>query len=145
VAQQWEKPARKVPMKFARQAPIADESLLSQNKPGKLNKAARPKKGNIWMWGAVLQGGLAQNTLRRGLVDSDDGEIVNARGFTIDAIESKWGILKRWLKAKYGGKLLNYADRVKWRYAINEYQARCYLSMDHALMGEKYYYVPLAK
>ena len=75
----------------------------------------------------------------------DDGEIVNAKGFTTNAIESKWGILKKWLKSKYGGKLPNYSDRVKWRYAINEYQARCYLSMDHALMDEKYYYVPLSK
>ena len=49
------------------------------------------------------------------------------------------------MKGKYGGKLPNYLDRVKWRYAINEFQARCYLSMDRALMDEKYYYVPLPK
>ncbi|CAK0872465.1 unnamed protein product [Prorocentrum cordatum] len=130
---------------------IADESFLNKNKPGKLNQAARPKKDQIWIWGALLQGkarthfmfrilkhpvdakdgkprghkemkdsldmlnfdkgnifvsdkwgatislvkairrqtGLTQNTLRRELVDHDDGEIVNAKGFTTNAIESK--------------------------------------------------------
>ncbi|CAK0795080.1 unnamed protein product [Prorocentrum cordatum] len=203
VAQQKKKPPRKVSKKFANQVKktigkrvlVADESFLNKNKPGKLNKAARPKKDQIWIWGAVLQGkarthfmfrilehpadakdgnprghkemldnlnmlnvgkgdifvsdkwgatispakairhqkGLAQSTLRHEVVNHDDGEIVNAKGFTTNAIESKWGILKRWLKSKYGGKLPNYKDRVKWRYAINEYQARCY------------YYVPLSK
>ena len=33
-----------------------DESFLNKRKPGKLSKLGRPKKDQIWIWGAVVQG-----------------------------------------------------------------------------------------
>ena len=32
-----------------------DESFLNKSKPGKLTKAGRPKKDQLWIWGAVVQ------------------------------------------------------------------------------------------
>ena len=62
------RPMKKVPMKskFAKQAQgnaarkkkviMADETFLNKGKRSKLNKNARPKKDQVWLRGAVLQG-----------------------------------------------------------------------------------------
>jgi hypothetical protein len=199
--------AKQVKKTIKKRVLIADESFLNKSKPGKLTKAARPKKDQIWIWGAVLQGKakthfvfrilahpldafdgkprghqemmtnlemlgfqkgdifvsdgwkatrsavkatrkklkLTERDLKHQVVVHSDGEIINADGFTTNAIESKWGVLKRWMRAKYGGKLPGHLDRDKWRRAIGEYQARALLSSDeHTVDKGNYYYLPFA-
>ena len=43
----------------------------------------------------------------------------------------------------YGGRLPSHTDRNKWRYIVNEFQARCLLIADHPLYDNHYFYVPL--
>lgn len=182
---------------------IADESFLNKNKPGKLSKYGRPKRDQLWIWGAVLQGHsrthfvfrilkhaedaydgrprghkeMLQNLrmlgLRKGdifvsdswratvsavkgirqeigvtpahlpheLVVHNQGEIVNAGGYSTNAIESKWAVLKRWIKRKYGGKLPSHGDRSKWHLLVNEFQARAMLSVDATFDYDHYHTV----
>ncbi|OLP89947.1 hypothetical protein AK812_SmicGene28538 [Symbiodinium microadriaticum] len=42
------------------------------------------------------------------------GEIKNSNGYSTNAIEAKWSLLKRWAHRKLGGKLPSHSDRVKW-------------------------------
>ena len=58
------------------------------------------------------------------VVNHSDGEIVNARGYSTNAIESKWGVVKRWIRAKFGGRLPQHHDRAKWKLVLNEFQYR---------------------
>ena len=39
------------------------------------------------------------------ICNHSEGEIVNERGYSTNAIEIKWGIVKRWVKKKCGGAL----------------------------------------
>ena len=53
-----------------------------------------------------------------------EGEIVNARGYSTNAIEAKWSVVKRWIRSKYGGRLPQHNDRRKWRVLLQEFQYR---------------------
>ena len=134
---------------------VADESYLTKSKPGGLCKAGRPKKDQVWIWGAVRQGFMKTHFVFRvlkhpndayagrprgkeagdifvsdkwggtlaavkcirtmskltplqlphGIVNHSAGEIKNVRGFTTNAIEAKWSVLKRWVRRRSGGRL----------------------------------------
>jgi len=56
---------------------IADESYLNKNRPGKLSKHGRPKKDQIWIWGAVLQGSIRNHFIFRILKHPSDA--INGR------------------------------------------------------------------
>ena len=51
------------------------------------------------------------------------GELVDENGFSTNAIEAKWSIIKRSIRNKMSGKLPAHSDRQKWRLLIGECQA----------------------
>ena len=57
--------------------------------------------------------------------------------------ESVWGILKRWARAKCGGKLPHTNDRDAWRALITEFQFRKHASAGHSLDGGNTFVVPV--
>ena len=78
--------------------------------------------------------GLTEKTLIHESVNHSKGEIKNARGFTTNAIEAKWSLMKRWIRLKLGGRLPAHSDRERWRRLVNEYQGRCILKDRSAMM-----------
>ena len=52
------------------------------------------------------------------------GEIKNAKGFTTNAIESRWSVLKRWLRRKCSGRLPIHSDRGAWDMLLGEFTYR---------------------
>ncbi|OLP83431.1 hypothetical protein AK812_SmicGene21185 [Symbiodinium microadriaticum] len=74
---------------------------------------------------------LTERTLPHEKVNHSAGEIKNSNGYSTNAIEAKWSLLKRWARRKLGGKLPSHSDRVKWHRLINEYQGRCILKRRH--------------
>ena len=67
------------------------------------------------------------SSLRHEICNHSQGEIVNRNGFTTNGIESRWSVLKRWIRKRYGGKLPAYKDRNAWRLLVEEFQYRKYL------------------
>ena len=61
---------------------------------------------------------------RHEIVNHSEGEIVNSKGFSTNAIECKWSVIKRWIRRRMSGVLPAHSDRHKWRLLIDEYQAR---------------------
>ena len=72
---------------------------------------------------------ISPSQLPHEVVNHSAGEIVNERGFTTNLIESKWSSLKRWVRARCGGKLPNSTDRSGWKLWIGEYQFRKYMKI----------------
>ena len=68
--------------------------------------------------------GLSEFDLPHEIVNHSLGELVNENGFSTNAIEAKWSVVKRWIRNKMSGKLPAHSDRQKWRLLIGEYQAR---------------------
>ena len=68
--------------------------------------------------------GWGTRVLRHETVVHSQGEVVNARGFTSNAIENRWSVLKPWVRKKNGGKCPPHTDRVKWNKVINEFRYR---------------------
>ena len=96
------------------------------------------KSGEIFVsdkWKATLSAlkahrelrGLSEKTLRHEIVNHSQGEIVNQNGFSTNAIECKWSLIKRWIRTRLSGTLPRHNDREKWRLLIDEYQARSLL------------------
>ena len=59
---------------------VADESYLNKSKPGKLSKVGRPKKDQVWIWGAVRQGFMKTHFVFRILEHVDDAYNGRPRG-----------------------------------------------------------------
>ena len=70
------------------------------------------------------QHGLTEITFPHEIVAHSKGEIVNDGGFSTNAIEDKWSVLKRWLRRRLGGFLPGRADRATWKKYIEEFQFR---------------------
>ena len=96
------------------------------------------RKGDIFVsdkWKATLSAlkahrtlhGLSARTLRHEIVNHSQGEIVNQNGFSTNATECKWSVIKRWIRQRLSGILPRHGDREKWTLFINEYQARALL------------------
>ena len=58
------------------------------------------------------------------IVNHSEGEIVNANGYSTNAIEAKWSVAKRWIRSKYAGRLPQHHSRGKWRNLLKEFQCR---------------------
>ena len=58
------------------------------------------------------------------IVVHSKGEIKNAKGFTTNAIESRWSVLKRWLRRKCSGRLPIHSDRGAWDMLLGEFTYR---------------------
>ena len=69
-------------------------------------------------------GGLSESDLPHEIVNHSLGELVNENGFSTNAREAKWSVIKRWIRNKMSGKMPAHSDRQKWRLLIGEYQAR---------------------
>ena len=67
---------------------------------------------------------LTERNLRHEFVNHSACELVNQNGFSTNAIECKWSVIKRWIRKRVSGKLPTHADRQKWSLLIDEYQAR---------------------
>ena len=63
-------------------------------------------------------------------MNHSQGEIVNARGFTTNLIESKWSALKRWIRKRYSGTLPNSNERSKWTRLIAEHRFRTFMAVE---------------
>ena len=83
------------------------------------------KKGDIFVsdkWKATLsalkayrrQTKLSESELRHEVVNHSQGEIVNSNGFSTNAIECKWSVIKRWIRQRLSVILPQHADRNKW-------------------------------
>ena len=68
--------------------------------------------------------GWSEQDLPHELVNHSQGEIVNPHGYNANQIESKWSVLKRWARKKYGGKLPGSKDRAAWTALLEEFQYR---------------------
>ena len=68
--------------------------------------------------------GMTVAQLPHEIVNHSAGEITNSRGFTTNAIEARWSVLKRWARKHLGGKLPGHNDRAKWRMLLIEFQYR---------------------
>ena len=66
--------------------------------------------------------------VRHEIVNHSQGEITNSNGFSTNAIECKWSVIKRWIRRRMSGILPSHSDRQKWRLLIDEYQARSLLT-----------------
>ena len=58
------------------------------------------------------------------IVNHSEGEIVNAKGYSTNAIEAKWSVVKRWIRSKYAGRLPQHHSRDKLRNLLKEFQYR---------------------
>ena len=58
------------------------------------------------------------------IVNHSAGEITNTAGYSTNAIEAKWSILKRWVKKLHSGKLPRDHDREKWSLLLDEFHYR---------------------
>ena len=185
---------------------IMDESYLNKGKLSKLNKIARPKKDQVWIWGAVVDGASDTNFifrilehpsdamdgkprgeaemlanlhllgLKKGMRVVSDGwlatvaavkkfrrakgwseadlphevvnhekkELVNKNGYSSNAIEAKWSVLKRWIKKTRGGKLPSNNNRADWRKLVHEFHYRKIMSKGHSNDGGHTFIVPLS-
>ena len=52
---------------------------------------------------------------------------MNQNGFSANAIDCKWSVIKRWIQKRISGRLPAHADRQKWSLLIDEHQARSML------------------
>ena len=86
---------------------------------------------------------LTETSFPHKIVNHSDGEIINAEGYTTNAIEAKWSVLKRWVRKKLGGRLPAHSDREKWRAMISEYTYRSLASRGHSVDYDNTYMVPL--
>ena len=95
------------------------------------------KSGDIFVsdkWKATLSAlkahrelhGLSEKTLRNEIVNHSQGEMVNQNGFSTNAIECKWSLIKLlrdgWIRTRLSGTLPRHNDREKWRLLVDEYQ-----------------------
>ena len=71
-----------------------------------------------------VETGLTTRTLPHEVVNHSEGEIVNSNGFTTNRIETKWAVMKRWIRNRGGGLLPKHGDGDKWAALIYEYQGR---------------------
>ena len=65
--------------------------------------------------------GLTSTSLRHELVNHSQGEIVT------NSIESRWGVLKRWIRKRYSGRLPPTTDSTKWKLLMGEFQFRKFM------------------
>ena len=84
-----------------------------------------------------------QGHLKHEMVVHNDGEIVNARGYTTNAIEGKWSEVKRWIRKRNGGKLPSHSDRALWTLLLDEFCMRKILSEGHTTDYGNTFVVPL--
>ena len=57
--------------------------------------------------------GLSESDMPHEIVNHILGELVNENGFSTNAIEAKWSIIKRSIRNKMSGKLPAHSDRQK--------------------------------
>ena len=79
------------------------------------------------------ENGWGTRTLRHELVNHSAGEIVNPRGFTTNAIEGRWSVLKRWLKKRNGGRMPTGLSRKQWEILLGEFQYRKFASQGNTM------------
>ena len=48
--------------------------------------------------------GLSESDMPHEIVNHSLGELVNENGFSTNAIEAKWSVIKRWIRNKMSGK-----------------------------------------
>jgi len=71
-----------------------------------------------------LDHGFTESQLPHEVVNHSEGEIKNSRGFTTNLIESKWSVLKRWVRRVNGGRMPTHSDRDVWRRILTQFQFR---------------------
>eukprot|EP00971_Amphidinium_carterae_P338372 6475654-Amphidinium_carterae.1 len=62
--------------------------------------------------------GMTTKSLKHELVNHSQGQVVNENGYTTNHIEGRWSTLKRWVRARYGGRLRAASARTTWARAI---------------------------
>ena len=67
---------------------------------------------------------LSSSDVKHEIVNHSKGELKNSSDFTTNPIETKWSLIKRWIRTRNAGRLPTHSDRHKWRVLVNEYQAR---------------------
>ena len=87
--------------------------------------------------------GLSERQLAHKLVNHSYGEIVNEKGYSTNAIEAKWSVVKRWARKKCGGRLPTHSDRRRWRLLLGEFQYRKRACQGNTLDHDHTYFVPL--
>ena len=65
----------------------------------------------------------------------------NMHGFSTNQIESRWSVLKRWIRKRSGGKLPG-KDRQGWKRVLAEFQWRKYIQYNHNIASNNYRFVP---
>eukprot|EP00971_Amphidinium_carterae_P238714 4738807-Amphidinium_carterae.1 len=61
---------------------------------------------------------LGKTALLHEVVNHSEGIVVNENGFTTNHIELQWSLMKRWLRAKMGGRLPSTQNRLTWHMLI---------------------------
>ena len=77
------------------------------------------------------------------MVNHEKKELVNKNGYSSNAIEAKWSVLKRWIKKTRGGKLPSNTNRADWRKLVHEFHYRKIMSKGHSCDGGHTFMVPL--
>ena len=83
------------------------------------------RKGDIFVsdkWRATVSAmkclrkdkSFTEQQLRHEIVNNSIGEIANQNGFSTNAIEWKWSVIKRGIKQKMSGTLATHSNRPKW-------------------------------
>ena len=86
---------------------------------------------------------LTEHQLRHELVNHAQGEIVNENGYSTNAIEARWSVVKRWVRKRNDGKLPAHSDRARWNLLLNEFRYRKQASQGSTLDYGNTYFVPL--
>ena len=75
------------------------------------------------------------------------GEIVNANGFSSNQIESRWSVLKRWIRKRNGGKLPRRKDRQGWKSLLGEFKLRKFFQYQHGYEASetRYFLLPFLR
>ena len=76
--------------------------------------------------------GYTNRDFKHELVNRNQGEVVNPRGFTTNHIENRWSVFKRWARYHNGGKLPHHGDRHRWTLLVDEFRFR---KLIHAQKG----------
>jgi hypothetical protein len=82
--------------------------------------------------------GWTDDMLVHELVVHSQGQIVNPNGFSTNQIESKWSVLKRWIRKRNGGKLPGRKDRRGWKLLLQEFQWRKMLKYTRGVTSARF-------
>ena len=70
-------------------------------------------------------------------------ELVNKHGYSSNAIEAKWSVLKRWIEKTRGGELPSNNNRADWRKLVHEFHYRKIMGEGHSCDGGHTFMFPL--